>query len=327
MIRRPPRSTLFPYTTLFRSVEELGLSELLADRVERLIEVVRHVEREPARELQARYNIVNLQRCCGKDVARLVVDVLGREDTHRVDGVAMYVGIGVARLCNAAVGAVGIVYAGTRRHVQGVHDGTVLRTCGVCPARLRVAPRKVFGNGYPLINVECTVIVYGMALVEGADEHTVVAIVCIAQSVLGRLRTRVEHHVVALVCRRAEDFVYPVGSVGADVWVLRYVPALRQVEPCGAIRTLGGFYLLLCGERVRQVGSLTNTEDAVVAKAYGTFLGLLRGYEHTAACSRGSSVDGSRCGILEYHDALDVVERWNRRAGHTINHPKYIVAV
>src|SRR2546422_5996302 len=28
MIRRPPRSTLFPYTTLFRSQEQLGLCEL-----------------------------------------------------------------------------------------------------------------------------------------------------------------------------------------------------------------------------------------------------------------------------------------------------------
>src|SRR3712207_7782512 len=29
MIRRPPRSTLFPYTTLFRSLFGLGLNELL----------------------------------------------------------------------------------------------------------------------------------------------------------------------------------------------------------------------------------------------------------------------------------------------------------
>src|SRR3712207_8244225 len=28
MIRRPPRSTLFPYTTLFRSLEQLGLVEI-----------------------------------------------------------------------------------------------------------------------------------------------------------------------------------------------------------------------------------------------------------------------------------------------------------
>src|SRR2546430_17688087 len=33
MIRRPPRSTLFPYTTLFRSVETL-LEELAADVLE-----------------------------------------------------------------------------------------------------------------------------------------------------------------------------------------------------------------------------------------------------------------------------------------------------
>src|SRR2546422_9018418 len=36
MIRRPPRSTLFPYTTLFRSLAHLlerGLAHLLADRV------------------------------------------------------------------------------------------------------------------------------------------------------------------------------------------------------------------------------------------------------------------------------------------------------
>src|SRR2546430_15514229 len=29
MIRRPPRSTLFPYTTLFRSSDPIGLEELL----------------------------------------------------------------------------------------------------------------------------------------------------------------------------------------------------------------------------------------------------------------------------------------------------------
>src|SRR5256885_14019374 len=32
MIRRPPRSTLFPYTTLFRSVSELFIRRDLADR-------------------------------------------------------------------------------------------------------------------------------------------------------------------------------------------------------------------------------------------------------------------------------------------------------
>src|SRR3712207_7404937 len=32
MIRRPPRSTLFPYTTLFRSMAEVELPESLANR-------------------------------------------------------------------------------------------------------------------------------------------------------------------------------------------------------------------------------------------------------------------------------------------------------
>src|SRR3712207_9120117 len=35
MIRRPPRSTLFPYTTLFRSEDALLAEELLADAKER----------------------------------------------------------------------------------------------------------------------------------------------------------------------------------------------------------------------------------------------------------------------------------------------------
>src|SRR3712207_7629743 len=33
MIRRPPRSTLFPYTTLFRSIMILGAAVLLRERI------------------------------------------------------------------------------------------------------------------------------------------------------------------------------------------------------------------------------------------------------------------------------------------------------
>src|SRR2546421_1888027 len=35
MIRRPPRSTLFPYTTLFRSVVEIGALQLISQAVAR----------------------------------------------------------------------------------------------------------------------------------------------------------------------------------------------------------------------------------------------------------------------------------------------------
>src|SRR3712207_7536915 len=40
MIRRPPRSTLFPYTTLFRSFENHGGRTYLGDEVEPLGKVV-----------------------------------------------------------------------------------------------------------------------------------------------------------------------------------------------------------------------------------------------------------------------------------------------
>src|SRR3989454_11701438 len=45
MIRRPPRSTLFPYTTLFRSDEAVGLAELDAtgDDERRQLRALRHL--------------------------------------------------------------------------------------------------------------------------------------------------------------------------------------------------------------------------------------------------------------------------------------------
>src|SRR2546425_13332358 len=54
MIRRPPRSTLFPYTTLFRSVER-ALQELVAEERHRDVVVDRredrsHEEREETPE-------------------------------------------------------------------------------------------------------------------------------------------------------------------------------------------------------------------------------------------------------------------------------------
>src|SRR2546423_9579669 len=52
MIRRPPRSTLFPYTTLFRSMRE-ALTEALQDYTGALIVVAhdRHLLRATADEL------------------------------------------------------------------------------------------------------------------------------------------------------------------------------------------------------------------------------------------------------------------------------------
>src|SRR2546427_3839164 len=38
MIRRPPRSTLFPYTTLFRSLREVDAGEVHRGRIQREVE-------------------------------------------------------------------------------------------------------------------------------------------------------------------------------------------------------------------------------------------------------------------------------------------------
>src|SRR3989454_3070193 len=50
MIRRPPRSTLFPYTTLFRSLENIEIPLYYQDRPE-------HESRELARQLAARVGL------------------------------------------------------------------------------------------------------------------------------------------------------------------------------------------------------------------------------------------------------------------------------
>src|SRR2546422_7733583 len=48
MIRRPPRSTLFPYTTLFRSLRVHPLAKMRQDRRFILVEPVRQKQRHTA---------------------------------------------------------------------------------------------------------------------------------------------------------------------------------------------------------------------------------------------------------------------------------------
>src|SRR5436190_11982974 len=62
MFRRPPRSTLFPYTTLFRSVGAVGADELLRFlpvpvEVEPLRELVVHDEPPSCHELPKRLDL------------------------------------------------------------------------------------------------------------------------------------------------------------------------------------------------------------------------------------------------------------------------------
>src|SRR5260370_15817666 len=57
MIRRPPRSTLFPYTTLFRSHRHAGrVQTQLVDRVDAPLEIER--SEEHTSELQSHLNLV-----------------------------------------------------------------------------------------------------------------------------------------------------------------------------------------------------------------------------------------------------------------------------
>src|SRR5690242_21591467 len=58
MIRRPPRSTLFPYTTLFRSALELERGEPRGDLVEAGAELVQRRSEEHTSELQSHVNLV-----------------------------------------------------------------------------------------------------------------------------------------------------------------------------------------------------------------------------------------------------------------------------
>src|SRR2546429_5341209 len=55
MIRRPPRSTLFPYTTLFRSLERLAAAAARLDHLvhHHRIEPGLHPEREPLHHREA----------------------------------------------------------------------------------------------------------------------------------------------------------------------------------------------------------------------------------------------------------------------------------
>src|SRR5688572_32376681 len=67
MVRRPPRSTLFPYTTLFRSLGEGGGAAVVADdRREDVHPCVRAAERQRARASAAteaeRANVVEVHR-------------------------------------------------------------------------------------------------------------------------------------------------------------------------------------------------------------------------------------------------------------------------
>src|ERR1051325_12056819 len=79
MIRRPPRSTLFPYTTLFRSVgglDAIALEEAFVDGVEEVLlvgEVGADRSEEHTSELQPPYVISHPVFCLKKRTAKTCI--------------------------------------------------------------------------------------------------------------------------------------------------------------------------------------------------------------------------------------------------------------
>src|SRR2546430_12259338 len=77
MIRRPPRSTLFPYTTLFRSMTELFLDgkndELIKSLKTRMVDAADHERFEEAAQLRSEEHTSELQSQSNL-VCRLLLD-------------------------------------------------------------------------------------------------------------------------------------------------------------------------------------------------------------------------------------------------------------
>src|SRR3712207_4136252 len=114
MIRRPPRSTLFPYTTLFRSRTDLvvgalhdesGLLELDDDLVAEVAEVVVRRDREVAALVLDLVAAVVLDRAAvpgaglGVDVVEALV--LAGLEAHRVEDVELRLGREVGGVTDA----------------------------------------------------------------------------------------------------------------------------------------------------------------------------------------------------------------------------------
>src|SRR3712207_7717682 len=77
MIRRPPRSTLFPYTTLFRSVDDLVAGDDFQRRPRQIVHAGRNLEAENFRRVDQPLVMV----LHAEDLA--VVDALAFEDAAR----------------------------------------------------------------------------------------------------------------------------------------------------------------------------------------------------------------------------------------------------
>src|SRR6201999_4636410 len=80
MIRRPPRSTLFPYTTLFRSAKHAA-EHIISEYVAKILEDVFHTDRKSTRLNSSHLGISYAVFCLKKKINRARI----RLETHKPD--------------------------------------------------------------------------------------------------------------------------------------------------------------------------------------------------------------------------------------------------
>src|SRR3712207_7414696 len=81
MIRRPPRSTLFPYTTLFRSYLAAVEAKDLADAQKRALELLDRADRDEAAKKRAT-GVFSARVAAVVAGARRMLDVTERSEEH-----------------------------------------------------------------------------------------------------------------------------------------------------------------------------------------------------------------------------------------------------
>src|SRR3712207_3190699 len=91
MIRRPPRSTLFPYTTLFRSYREAQATRAVAEQAERRVAFLARASAELASSLDVGATLGTVARLAVPDLADWCFVELSEDDggTGRLAPVAV----------------------------------------------------------------------------------------------------------------------------------------------------------------------------------------------------------------------------------------------
>src|SRR5256714_11677934 len=88
MIRRPPRSTLFPYTTLFRSIEEV--TSTMHEMSINVQNVVKNTQVQASSVAETSASIDQMVTSIGRvaDTAKVLLDIANRSREEVVNGIS-----------------------------------------------------------------------------------------------------------------------------------------------------------------------------------------------------------------------------------------------